>query len=59
MTTVVLTQSPREVTVTENTISVALMTGLPGPQGLPGTIVAVQNTPPLLPSIGDLWVDTT
>lgn len=40
-------------------------TGRPGPEGPAGqpgengTIVAVQNTPPANPNIGDLWVDTS
>ena len=47
------------------------ITGVIGPKGEPGdkgsigltgatgTIVAVQETAPLNPSIGDLWVDTS
>ena len=30
-----------------------------GPKGNTGTIVAVQDTAPLNPNIGDLWVDTS
>jgi hypothetical protein len=32
-------------------------TGDTGPQGDPGTIVAVSTTPPVDPQVGDLWVD--
>ncbi len=32
---------------------------LPGPPGADGTIVHVGPTPPLDPSVNDLWVDTT
>jgi hypothetical protein len=33
--------------------------GFQGPPGEPGTIVHVGPTPPIDPSINDLWVDTT
>jgi hypothetical protein len=32
---------------------------IPGPPGADGTIVHVGPTPPLDPSVNDLWVDTT
>lgn len=33
--------------------------GSPGAKGDPGTIVAVQDTAPSSPNVGDLWVDTS
>ena len=45
-----------------SSFTVTAIPGSPGPTGPPGpsgTIVHVGSTPPLDPSVNDLWVDTT
>jgi len=51
--TVEADQTSTEVEVTSDIV------GVIGPRGPTGTIVAVQDTAPLNPAIGDLWVDTS
>ncbi len=53
-----ISQDPINLTISQDPINLVIES-VGGPVGDPGTAIAVSPTPPLLPSLNALWVDTS